>query len=103
MGDVDYVLTRFEGGGFVIPHRKVTDMSVSAKALNRHIRPLATNSAEDSIKRAARLVESHWVVASEDEQINWILIVDGIDEPLFLDHVSCLDDFRDVAVASEVE
>ena len=78
-------------------------MSVSTKALDRYIRPLATNSAEDSVKRAARLVESNRVVASENKQINWVLVVDSIKEPLFLNHVSCLDNFRDVAVASEVE
>ena len=97
------MLNRLEGGGFVVPHSKVTDMSMSTKALDRHIRPLATNSTEDSVKRATRLVEADRVVASENEQINWVLVVDSIEEPLFLNHVSCLDNFRDVAVASEVK
>lgn len=42
------------------------------------------------------------VVANEEEQIDWLGVVDGIQEPLLLHHGRCLDDLGDIGVSSEV-
>ena len=43
-----------------------------------------------------------WVMSNEQEQVDWLVVVDGIQEPLLLHHGGGFDDFGDIGVSGEV-
>lgn len=45
---------------------------------------------------------SDGIVSNEEEEIDWLVIVDSIQKPFLLNHGSSLDNLRDIGVSSEV-
>ena len=86
------VSSRLNASGFVVVDDEVTDVSVATKGLDWHIRSQIADGAEECSEGAAGDVCPHGVVPNDHEQINWLLKVDGIEKPLFLNQCLRWDD-----------
>lgn len=64
---------------------------------------MAADGTEDSVERAARLVKSDRIVARKHKEVDRVLVVDCIKEPLLLDQIGRFNDLGNIAVAGEIE
>ena len=78
-------------------------MRVSPKALERHIGTESADGAMEQAKCAGRHGSSDWIMSNDKEKVNWLRIVDCIQEPLLLNHSFRWDDFRHVGIARKIE
>jgi hypothetical protein len=78
-------------------------MSVATKGLDRYVRSHTADGLDDGAQSCARPTTAYRIVASDDKEIDGLLVIDGLFEPRLLNHVSGFDDLGNVAVASEVE
>jgi hypothetical protein len=77
-------------------------VSVAAKHLNRSVGLDGTNGFEDSLQSVTAALEADGVMSDQHKGID-VLVIDRIDEPRLLDHISRFGDDRSIRVASKVE
>jgi hypothetical protein len=78
-------------------------MSVATEGLHGYVRSHTADGLDDGAQSCARPTTAYRIVASDDKEIDGLLVIDSLFEPRLLNHVSGFDDLRNVAVASEVE
>lgn len=78
-------------------------MAVSTKYLDRRVRMSSSYVLLHQTKGVGVVGGTNRVVSDKKEQVNRLVKVDRLNEPVLLDHVGGLNDLGNVGVAREVE
>lgn len=77
-------------------------MAVATECLNRGARTQGSDGLVDYPKRRAACSRSDRIMTDYQEQIDGLRILNGIQEPTFLDKICRLDDLTDVRISLEI-
>lgn len=93
------VAARLNAHRVVVVHGKVADVAVAAEDGNGSVAVDLADGLKNGLQGVGVVVLADGVVANQHEQVNGVLGVEGVVEPLLLDHVLGLDDLGGIGVA----